>query len=546
MDRRLLLAIALSALVVIAYQEYLRIFYPRPTSPKTAEEPPRPTALPAPAPNREASLPKSLAGPPPEPDISVETALFEARLASRGGRLASFRLKKYRASIDPASPGFELVPGSLHDGPLGVVLRGREVATDAGVSYEPSARELKVRRGESAELVLRGVLPGGSKIEKRLRFRGDRYDFELLVSVEPLEEGFSEVGLAWVRQPQNASGTYRFQGVEALVGKKLRHFGSEELARGTVVPDPQMPTADPVRWAGYSDTYFLSALVPPEGSAARLWLKMREDGTVATEVLLPRRSDPGAPYGFVVYAGPKDMDRLHEAGHDLVRTVELGWFGFVAEPLLRVLKFFHKATGNYGLDIILLTVLIKVAFFPLTQKSFRSMQQLQKLQPELKRIQERYKDDRERLNREVMELYRRYKVNPLGGCLPMLIQLPIFVGLYNALLSAVELRHAPFVLWINDLSAPDRLPAVPAPPLAVVAGFEIRIPVLTLLMGASMLIQQKMAPPAGDPAQQRIMMLMPLVFTAMFVNFPSGLVLYWFVNNILTIAQQAWMQARRI
>ena len=170
------------------------------------------------------------------------------------------------------------------------------------------------------------------------------------------------------------------------------------------------------------------------------------------------------------------------------------------------------------------------------------MQALQKLQPQMKRLQEKFKDDREALNKEMMELYRRHNVNPLGGCLPMLFQMPIFIGLYNALLNAVELRHAPFMLWINDLSAPDRLPAIPAAPLAVIADYELRIPVLTLLMGVSMLVQQKMTPAAGDPAQQRMMMLMPVVFTVMFVNFPSGLVLYWLVNNVLTIAQQMAMQ----
>jgi YidC/Oxa1 family membrane protein insertase len=199
-------------------------------------------------------------------------------------------------------------------------------------------------------------------------------------------------------------------------------------------------------------------------------------------------------------------------------------------------------TANYGLDIILLTVLIKVLFIPLTQKSFQSMHALQKLQPEMKRLQERFKDDREALNREMMELYRRHKVNPLGGCLPMLLQMPVFIGLYNALFYAVELRHAPFALWINDLSAPDRLPALPSPPIAELFGVEMRIPVLTLLMGASMLVQQKMTPPAGDPAQQRMMMFMPVIFTVMFVSFPAGLVLYWLVNNVLTIAQQAMMQ----
>jgi YidC/Oxa1 family membrane protein insertase len=259
-------------------------------------------------------------------------------------------------------------------------------------------------------------------------------------------------------------------------------------------------------------------------------------------VLVPFDAVHAAAPEFTVYVGPKDLDHLAPAGHGLQRALDLGWFSLLAEVLLRVLKVFHRFTGNYGLDIILLTVLIKVLFIPLTQKSFKSMQAMQKVQPEMKKLQERFKDDREALNREMMELYRRHKVNPLGGCLPMLLQMPVFIGLYNALFYAVELRHAPFALWINDLSAPDRLPAIPAEPLATLFGFDVRIPVLTLLMGASMIVQQRMTPAMGDPMQQRMMMLMPVVFTVMFVSFPSGLVLYWLVNNVLTIAQQAVMQ----
>jgi YidC/Oxa1 family membrane protein insertase len=293
-----------------------------------------------------------------------------------------------------------------------------------------------------------------------------------------------------------------------------------------------------VRWAGFSDSYFLSALMPHEGDPARLWLKL-EHGSIDAEILVPIGAVRSQPYTFVAFVGPKDLHLLAEVGHDLSRTLNLGWFTAIAEPMLRTLKLFHRASGNYGIDIIVLTVLIKLLFIPLTRKSFQSMQQMQKLQPELKRLQERHAGDREALNREVMELYRRHKVNPLGGCLPMLLQMPIFIGLYNALLNAVELRHASFGLWINDLSAPDRLPPFPHPPLAMVAGYELRIPVLTLLMGVSMLLQQRMTPAAGDPVQQRMMMFMPLMFTVMFINFPSGLVLYWLVNNLLTIAQQA-------
>ena len=193
----------------------------------------------------------------------------------------------------------------------------------------------------------------------------------------------------------------------------------------------------------------------------------------------------------------------------------------------------HSLIGNYGIAIIVVSSVIKILFLPLTRKSMESMQVMQKLQPEMTKIRERYKDDAQRLQKETMELYRRHRVNPLSGCLPMLLQIPVFIGLYNTLLSAIELRHAPFVLWITDLSSPERL---------TIAGYEI--PMLAIAMGASMLAQQLVAPAAGDPTQRRIMMIMPVMFTFMFINFPSGLVLYWLVNNLLTIAQQRYVLNR--
>jgi YidC/Oxa1 family membrane protein insertase len=207
--------------------------------------------------------------------------------------------------------------------------------------------------------------------------------------------------------------------------------------------------------------------------------------------------------------------------------MNLGWFGPISLLLLRIMNFSHRLTGNYGVDIILLTCLVKIVFWPLTQKSFKSMREMQKLQPEMQKLREKYKDDAKQMNTEIMELYKRHKVNPLGGCLPMVLQIPVFFGLYQLLANIIQLRHAPFVLWIHDLSAPERLD---------VMGYGI--PVLTLLLGASMFLQQKMAPPAGDPTQQKIMMFMPLIFTFMFIGFPAGLTLYWLTNNVLTIAQQ--------
>jgi YidC/Oxa1 family membrane protein insertase len=229
---------------------------------------------------------------------------------------------------------------------------------------------------------------------------------------------------------------------------------------------------------------------------------------------------------YLLYFGPKDLDILKAVDHQLARAIDFGFFAPIARPLLHVLKFFYSFIGNYGVAIILLTAIIKALFWPLTQKSYSSMKAMQKLQPEMLRIKEKYKNDRERLNRETMELYKTNRVNPLGGCLPMLVQIPVFFALYKVLLDAIELRHAPFALWLTDLSAKDPYYVTP------------------IVMGATMFIQQKMTPTNMDPVQAKMFMIMPIVFTFLFLNFPSGLVIYWLVNNVLTIAQQFFINRK--
>jgi YidC/Oxa1 family membrane protein insertase len=534
-DRQVLLAVALSALVVIAYQEYLRIYYPD----LGKKQAPAAGVTPAPMPPESATArPEALpseTGVAPTGDVTVDTPLIHAAFSSLGGRLVSLKLKHYRTTVNPDSPPLELIAASAAgDLPLGLVLRGAASWSESSLALAP---------GQDGEIVLRGQSAEGLTLEKKLRFDAASYAFTVALGVSDPGHRYGEAGLRWTHSPTESQSRYSFQGPEALVGGKLLHFSEAELAQGVILPDPRVAAIPPplVYWAGYADSYFISAMLPRENDAVRLWVK-KEAGEIFTELLVPAASFSAGAYPFLVYGGPKDLNALSGVGHHLARTVDLGWFGFVAEPMLRLLKIFHHASRNWGVDIILLTVLVKLITVPLTHKSYKSMQELQKLQPQMKKLQEKYADDRAALNKEVMELYRRHNVNPLGGCLPMIVQMPIFIGLYNALLSAVELRHAPFVLWINDLSAPDRLPPIPKPPLAVIAGTEIRIPVLTLLMGVSMLVQQRMTPQAGDPTQQRMMMIMPLVFTVMFINFPSGLALYWLVNNILTIAQQMLLQ----
>jgi YidC/Oxa1 family membrane protein insertase len=536
MEKRALIAVAISVAILVLYQEVvLRRLYP-PPPPGEEQVSEAPTAEPTPAPLAPEAVPES--APPanrPRPaaaarHITVETELYKAVFTSAGARLESLQLKKYRTTVDPDSPFQEIiVPAPDGELPFGVELRGAHVLSDSGAAYTVQGGDLNLKSDEEGTLEF--VWNSDSvTLHKRFGFRGNRYEFSAEVGARDVPHGYDELAISWVKgvdtRPQPDSEVI-FDHTMFLDGRKLTDDPFDKLSAGKIV------TGD-IQWAALSGRYFLAAMVPVDAQSRRLWLKLR-DSTVEEKLLFPI-SAAAIAEGFDIFVGPKDFDALDGVGHSLSRAANLGWFGFIAVPLLHELKFSHTFTGSYGVDIILLTVIIKILFIPLTQKSFRSMREMQKLQPQMAKIRERFKDTPEQMNKEIMELYRRHKVNPLGGCLPMVLQIPVFIGLYQALLNTIELRHAPFLLWINDLSAPDRLGVLQLPFVQ-----HPGIPVLTLLMGASMFVQQWMTPSAGDPAQQRVMMIMPLMFTFMFVNFPSGLALYWLVNNLLTIAQQFYM-----
>jgi YidC/Oxa1 family membrane protein insertase len=542
MERRALIAVVISLLILVIYQEVvLRRVYPPPSREQEEVQPPPIPEPPAPAPHAAApeltAPPPAVAGAVPTQEgrrVTVETDLYKAVFTTLGARLESFQLKKYRTTVDAGSPPQEtIVPGAGGDYPFGVELRGQQSKSDSGVTYRVRGDGLDLKGDATGTLEFTWESDAGTVI-KRFAFRGDRYEFDAVVSARNLPAEYTEIGVTWdkgIQTPPQPGSEVIFNHVVYLDGKKLHEETFDKLSAGQVVTPS---TGNTIGWVGYSGQHFLAAMIPVDDQNYRLWLKTR-DHTAETQLLFPLTSAP-VEHRLDVYIGPKDVDALEGVGHSLARAVNLGWFDFIALPMLHLLKFLDGFTGNYGIAIILLTVGIKVLFIPLTQRSFRSMREMQKLQPQMAKIRERFKDDSEQMNKEIMELYRRHKVNPLGGCLPMVLQIPVFIGLYQALLNSVELRHAPFMLWINDLSAPDRLGSLQLPFVQ-----HPGIPVLTLLMGVSMFVQQWMTPTAGDPTQQKAMMIMPLMFTFMFVNFPSGLALYWLVNNLLTIAQQYYM-----
>ena len=284
-----------------------------------------------------------------------------------------------------------------------------------------------------------------------------------------------------------------------------------------------------LKWIAQEDKYFFASLVPiTTMEEARVW-KIKDSPIIAFK-------GKSGTNSFILYAGPKGYDNLKTLNVGLEHIVDFGFFSILAIPLFWVLKLFYSLTANYGWAIILLTIVTRIPFIPLISKSQKSMKKMQEIQPRMAEIKEKYKKDPQRMQKEMMEIYKTHKVNPVGGCLPILLQIPVFFALYKILLITIELRAAPFMLWIQDLSAPDTLFGHIPAAIPLIGGFAVGP--LPIVMGITMVIQQKMTPTSLDPAQNKMMMLMPIIFTFLFLNFASGLVLYWLINNIFSIAQQ--------
>ncbi|PIE56700.1 MAG: membrane protein insertase YidC [Desulfobulbus propionicus] len=540
---RAFLAVALSLVILIGYQYFfVGPAVPPPTleqaGPETRQAPGQPavqeqTLQPAP---KAAVQTSPVTTDPNARDITVETPLYTVVINEQGGGFKSFVLKKYRQEKQADSAPMELVL-SREEGPAALPLI---FSLDNGAGVLPTYRIVGDERRvlaagqDSLEAVMEAHLPDGTSIRRVMTFYADSYVIDMRYEVS--NEGHAPVqtspALVMVNEPFSHGSTtsrYLFHGAAALVNGELSEIKGDSLEEG---PHVLQGTVD---WVGYMDNYFITAVAPEAaltGGSVTIQGNEQQVQSLLSQGLSQLQPQERKSYQYTVYFGPKKLTVLKAAGHELGRAIHFGWFDLLAKPMLYLLNFFHGYTGNYGFAIILLTVLIKTAFWPITQKGMKSMKNMQKLQPKMAKIREKYKDDPTKMNQEVMALYKTYKVNPLGGCLPLLIQIPFFFALYRVLMAAIELRHAPFMLWINDLSAPDRLP------IGVDIPYLHGLPVLTVLMGASMYLQQKMTPSTADPTQARIMQFLPIIFTFMFINFASGLVLYWFVNNLLSILQQ--------
>ena len=390
------------------------------------------------------------------------------------------------------------------------------------------------------DLVFTWLSDTGVLIEKRYTFTPQSYLIQMTIDIKNGSEMpiVDKVILNIKTDSESEQGGYSFEGPCALIDGKLEQIKKKKI-------EDKSEYAGNIKWLAIVDRYFMKSLIPLDDTGGVMKLSLDSDGILGSRYIGQENTiQPGTQkrYVYEIFFGPKSMQVLKDIGHDLSKAIHFGMFDIIAKPLLWFMNFIYGRVPNYGIAIIVLTILTKLVLWPLGSKSYKSMSEMKRLQPLMAEIREKYKDDKKMMNQEIMSLYRTYKINPMGGCLPMILQIPVFFALYRMLYQAIELRHAPFFLWINDLSAPDRLFhfsfSIPfmQPPYG--------IPVLTVIMGATMLLQQKMSPPPGDPTQAKMMMLMPIVFTVIFINFSSGLVLYWLINNILSIAQQTYIQKK--
>ncbi len=465
--------------------------------------------------------------------IQVETDLFVAQISTQGGDLRRLQFKKHRDTLDK-SKDFVLLETSsertyvAQSGLIGGGLPNHQTAyTAAGTAYQLAEGQ------DSLEVRLTAPATDGVKVDKVYRFRRGSYlidvGFEIAnqgaTAIQPY--GYFQIVRDGKPPVGDSAMMPTFTGVAVYTDKeKFQKLTFEEIAKAKT-PYPKNSNDG---WIALIQHYFFSAWVPKNGTPREFYTRKLDENLYAVGVIVPDgtiAAGAGATLGVPLYVGPQEQVELAKIAPGLDLTIDYGMLTVIAVPLFWVLAQLYDLTGNWGVAIILLTVIIKLLFYPLSAASYRSMAKMRVLAPKLQRLKDQYGDDRQRMQQAMMELYKTEKINPLGGCMPILVQIPVFIALYWVLLASVELRHAPFMLWIDDLASPDPWFILP------------------ILMAATMWIQTMLNPEPPDPVQAKIMKIMPIVFSIFFFFFPAGLVLYWLVNNVLSIAQQ-WKITRAL
>ena len=540
MDKRVIVFLVLSLAIILGFDFFMRqmgwLPEPPPAQDSSVQTPASSEREPTPAgtvgkdvgsasPNvsnqpgqKSGAAAASVALPVSEQTVTVETDLVRVELSNLGGVIRSWELKRYNTAPPEVKPVQLVYQGGKFKGPLSLTVANADVDKmfrEGLYNIEKDFTKLDAAHPIGHVTMRFHNAAAQIGVEKRLTFHHDSYLVDMSFAIEGMTESY-DIGLG-----TNFGIVEWGDGFIGLIGSASQVDNKVEKE----TPEKELERKGTVQWVALQDKYFLSVLMPKEGAAA---LAKTEEPKVVSAGVRMAASGAASSVALQLYAGPKEYDILRSLDAGLEDMIDFGWFIYgswtivksVAKPIFYVLRFIHDYVGNYGVTIILLTCMIKLLFVPLQYKSYKSMKMMRAIQPKIKEVQEKYKGDRDRLNKELMKLYRDQKVNPLGGFLPMFLQMPVFISLFNVLYMTIDLRQAPFMLWVHDLSVQDPFYVLP------------------VLMGVTMFIQQKITPNTMDPTQAKIMLVLPIGMTFLFINFPAGLVLYWLTNNTLTITQQ--------
>jgi YidC/Oxa1 family membrane protein insertase len=467
--------------------------------------------------------------------IEVETDLLVARISSEGGDLRYVQFKKHRDTLDKKKNFvlLEVSPERTYIAQSGLIGNG---LPNHRTAYTAPPATYKLADGQdSLEVRLNAPGTGGVEVTKIYRFQRNSYLVD--VSFEIANKGPAPVQphayFQLVRDgnppPGDSAMLPTFTGMAVYTEKeKFQKLSFEDVLKNKT---PYPKNSDD-GWIAVLQHYFFSAWLPKNGTPREFYTRKLDDNLYSAGVIVPTGPIASGARGAVtvpLYVGPEEQEKLAKIAPGLDLTIDYGWLTVIAVPLFWVLSWLYQWVGNWGVAIIILTIIIKALFYPLSAASYRSMAKMRVLAPKLQKLKDQYGDDRQRMQQAMMELYKTEKINPLGGCMPIVVQIPVFIALYWVLLASVELRHAPFMLWIDDLAAPDTLFGT---------WFGMPIGLLPILMAATMWVQTLLNPEPPDPVQAKVMKIMPIIFSVFFFFFPAGLVLYWLVNNVLSIAQQ--------
>ncbi len=537
MDKRVIVFLVLSLAIILGFDLFMRqmgwLPEPPPAQDGSVQAPassekestPAPTigtgsgsSISTPSGTKSSAPPSGMSPPALEQTVTIETGLVRVELSNRGGVIRRWELKRYHTDPPEQKPVQLVYQGGKFKGPLSITVANADLdktIREGLYNIEKDFTSLDAAHPVGHVTMQFHDSAAHLSVEKRLTFHHDSYMVDVSFAIEGVTESY-DIGLG-----TNFGIVEWGDGFIGLIGSASQVDNKIEKE----TPETGLERKGEVQWVALQDKYFLSVLIPKAGTAA---LAKTEDPKIVSAGVRMAASGAASSVALQLYAGPKEYDTLRSLNVGLEDMIDFGWFIFgswtivksVAKPIFYILRFIHEYVGNYGVTIILLTFMIKLLFVPLQYKSYKSMKMMRLIQPKIKEVQEKYKGDRDRLNKELMKLYREQKVNPLGGFLPMFLQMPVFVALFNVLYMTIDLRQAPFMLWVHDLSQQDPFYVLP------------------VLMGATMFIQQKITPTTMDPAQAKIMLILPIGMTFLFINFPAGLVLYWLTNNVLTITQQ--------